>query len=87
MSDDHSISSASVMTTESNNSLFFNKDQPIDYSCEFKLIQSNNLIHRSIHFIASSLGEKQAWCGDISQVNFVKTHQDLIKLKNPIKVH
>ncbi|CAF0754244.1 unnamed protein product [Brachionus calyciflorus] len=67
MSDDHSISSVSIMSTESNGSLFFNKDQPADYSSEFKLIQSNNLIHRSINFIASSLGEKQAWCGDISQ--------------------
>lgn len=70
MSDDHSISSASVLSTESTSSLLFsnNKDIPTDTSCEFKLIQTNNTMHRSIHFIASSIGEKQAWCSDISQV-------------------
>ena len=69
ISDHDSFSTASIVSTESSGSFFFsNKDQPIDTSCEFKLIQTNNLMHRTIHFIASSLGEKQAWCGDISQV-------------------
>lgn len=52
-------------------SYFYNsssREHLIDSSCEFKLIQTNNTMRRSIHFVASSVGEKQAWCSDISQV-------------------
>ncbi len=67
--DDFSITSGSAFSHESTASLFFSsKDQPNDSSFEFRLIQTNNSLNRSIHFIASSLSEKQSWCSDISQV-------------------
>ena len=65
VSEDCSLTSMSV---DSASSIFYNKDNQTDYSCEFKLQQTNNNFHRSIHFVASSLSEKQSWCGDISQV-------------------
>jgi hypothetical protein len=68
MSDDQSIMS-SVSSSDSTSSFLFNtKDQPNDYSCEFKLIQSDENYNRAVHFVTSSIGEKQSWCGDISQV-------------------
>ncbi len=69
LGDDRSMSSISIVSnTESTISFFFNnKEQPNDNSNEFILIQTNNTFSRRIHFIASSLGEKQSWCGDISQ--------------------
>ena len=72
--DDRSLSSASfISNAESTLSLFFSNsktDSPSDLSStsEFKLVQTNSTCTRSIHFIASSIGEKQSWCGDISQV-------------------
>ncbi len=85
LGDDRSISSMSmsiVSNTESMISLFFNnKDQPSDNSHEFKLLQTSNSICRCVHFIASSLGEKQSWCGDISQcidnLNYSKLFQNV----------
>lgn len=66
-----SQSEATTAAAAAASSYFYNsssREHLIDNSCEFKLIQTNNTMHRSIHFVASSVGEKQAWCSDISQV-------------------
>ena len=67
-SDEISVLSSSISTSDS--SFFYNnKDQPSDYSCDFKLLQlSDTSFNRTIHFATSSASEKQSWCSDISQV-------------------
>jgi hypothetical protein len=83
ISDDYSMSVGSAMSVESNASLFYTKDNLTDYSCDFKLIQTQaNGIQISIHFVASSLGEKQSWCGDISQCIDNLNYSDLLQNTN-----